>query len=100
MNHLFVDNITVIDFAYLDPARGLVGESWIPDVVLGGELDDQGTEFDISLVKLAIKRVIDERGDHRLVIPRGYAGLIWDEATPYAFIWNLLDGSRIHHRCP
>ena len=100
MNHLFVDNITVIDFAYLDPARGLVGESWITDVVLGGELDDQGMVFDFSLVKRTIKRVIDERVDHRLVIPRGYEGLNWDEETPDAFIWNLTDGSHIEHRSP
>jgi 6-pyruvoyl-tetrahydropterin synthase len=100
MNHLFVDNLTVIDFAYLDPVRGLVGESWIVDVVLGGELDDQGMVFDFSNVKRTIKRVIDERVDHRLVIPRGYTGLKWDENDPQAFSWVLRDGSTIAHRSP
>lgn len=100
MNHLFVDNLTVIDFAYLDPSRGLVGESWIVDVVLGGELDDQGMVFDFSNVKRTIKRVIDERVDHRLVVPRGYAGLSLDEDEPDTFTWNLSDGTHIVHQSP
>ncbi|HAZ87721.1 6-pyruvoyl tetrahydropterin synthase [Marinobacter sp. es.042] len=100
MNHLFVDNLTVIDFAYLDPTRGLVGESWIADVVLGGELDEQGMVFDFSNVKRTIKRVIDERVDHRLVIPRGYQGLSWSEEQPDTFTWALTDGSQIIHRSP
>ncbi|PCM45412.1 6-carboxytetrahydropterin synthase [Marinobacter sp. ANT_B65] len=100
MNHLFVDNLTVIDFAYLDPTRGLVGESWIADVVLGGELDDQGMVFDFSNVKRTIKRIIDERVDHRLVIPRGYEGLSWNQDTPDTFTWALTDGSHIVHRSP
>ncbi|MEQ9544962.1 MAG: 6-carboxytetrahydropterin synthase [Marinobacter sp.] len=100
MNHLFVDNLTVIDFAYLDPKRGLVGESWIADVVLGGELDEQGMVFDFSNVKRTIKRVIDERVDHRLVVPRGYEGLAWAEEEPDTFTWTLTDGSRIVHRSP
>lgn len=100
MNHLFVDNLTVIDFAYLDPTRGLVGESWIADVVLGGELDDQGMVFDFSNVKRTIKRVIDERVDHRLVIPRGYEGLHWNEDQPHTFRWDLTDGSHITHTSP
>lgn len=100
MNHLFVDNLTVIDFAYLDPTRGLVGESWIADVVLGGELDDQGMVFDFSNVKRTIKRIIDERVDHRLVIPRGYEGLSWNQDTPDTFTWVLTDGSHIEHRSP
>lgn len=100
MNHLFVDNLTVIDFAYLDPSRGLVGESWIVDVILGGELDEQGMVFDFSNVKRTIKRVIDERVDHRLVIPRGYHGLKLDKNSPRAFTWALADGNEITHCSP
>lgn len=100
MNHLFVDNLTVIDFAYLDASRGLVGESWIVDVVLGGELDDQGMVFDFSNVKRTIKRVIDERVDHRLVIPRAYSGLEWNEDEPDCLVWHLTDRTHILHRSP
>lgn len=100
MNHLFVDNLTVIDFAYLDETRGLVGESWIVDVVLGGELDEQGMVFDFSNVKRTIKRVIDERVDHRLVIPEDYQGLHRDEETADTFTWTLSDGRHIVHRAP
>lgn len=100
MNHLFVDNLTVIDFAYLDPDRGLVGESWIADVVLGGKLDDQGMVFDFSHVKRTIKRIIDERVDHRLLIPLNYKGLSRNQDTPDTFTWNLTDGSHIVHTSP
>jgi len=100
MNHLFVDNLTVIDFAYLDADRGLVGESWIVDVVLGGELDEQGMVFDFSNVKRTIKRVIDERVDHRLVVPEDYPGVSVDDAQPDTFTWTLRDGSFIIHRSP
>jgi 6-pyruvoyl-tetrahydropterin synthase len=100
MNHLFVDNLTVIDFAYLDRQRGLVGESWIVDVVLGGELDEQGMVFDFSNVKRTIKRVIDERVDHRLVIPARYQGLSQSQDTPGQFRWHLTDGTHIDHRSP
>lgn len=100
MNHLFVDNLTVIDFAYLDPTRGLVGESWIVDVVLGGNLDEQGMVFDFSNVKRTIKRIIDERVDHRLVVPRGYQGLAIDEDQQDTFTWALTDGSELVHKGP
>ncbi|WP_166265397.1 6-pyruvoyl trahydropterin synthase family protein [Marinobacter caseinilyticus] len=100
MNHLFVDNLTVIDFAYLDPSRGLVGESWIADVVLTGELDEQGMVFDFSSVKRTIKRIIDERVDHRLVIPEHYTGLHRDEDNPSHVTWTLKDNTRIRHHSP
>jgi 6-pyruvoyl-tetrahydropterin synthase len=100
MKHLFVDTLTVIDFAYLDPVRGLVGESWIADVVLGGNLDDQGMVFDFSNVKRTIKRVIDEQTDHCLVVPSQYSGLTRDENNPETFRWTLTNGNHIIHQSP
>lgn len=68
MNHLFVDNLTVIDFSYFHNQRGILGESWIVDIELGGELDDQGMVFDFGHVKKRIKQKIDEKVDHRFLI--------------------------------
>lgn len=68
MNQLFVKDLTVIDFSYFEQHRGIVGESWIVDIVLSGELDEQGMVFDFGHVKKVIKQLIDEEVDHRFVI--------------------------------
>lgn len=100
MNRLFVENLTVIDFAYLHPARGLVGESWIVDVELAGALDQQGMVFDFSSVKKTIKRVIDETIDHCLAYPIEAPNLTAREGDQGQLIWQLEDGSRIEHLSP
>lgn len=68
MQSLFVDNLTVIDFAYFHRERGIIGESLILDVELFGELNDEGMLFDFSYVKKRIKSCVDELVDHKLVV--------------------------------
>lgn len=68
--HLFVRELTVLDYAYFDPSCGPVGGSLDVDVTFVGDLDEEGVVFDFSHAKKAVKRVIDDLCDHRLVVPK------------------------------
>lgn len=75
MNRLFVEHLTVIDFSLFHPIRGVVGESWIVDVELLGDLNDEGMVFDFGHVKKLLKSAIDEGMDHTLAVPVQLQGL-------------------------
>lgn len=80
LSSLFVEQLTVIDCAYLDAVRGVVGESWIVDIELTGELDAQSMVLDFGEVKKRLKRALDNSADHTLLVPRRHAGLSLHEA--------------------
>lgn len=73
---LFVDELTIADFSYLHPKRGLLGESWLVDLELTGEADSQGFILDFGIVKKEVKRWIDTYVDHRLLVPVNHPNLI------------------------
>lgn len=66
---LFVDNLTNVDFSYLCPSRGLVGETWLAHIELIGELDHQGMVCDFGIVKKQLRQWLDDQLDHRLLVP-------------------------------
>lgn len=101
MPRLFVEQLTVIDFSYLDANRGLVGESWIVDLELGGALDEQGMVFDFGPVKKQVKAAIDEFVDHRLLIPSDSPGLQeLETGDRFRLRFTLNDGAEIVFSSP
>ena len=71
---LFVDNLTNVDFSYLCPVRGLLGETWLAHIELTGALDAQGMVCDFGIVKKHLRDWLDSELDHRLLIPTDYSG--------------------------
>lgn len=68
-SHLFVNAITNIDVSILCPRRAIIGQSWIVDFSISAPLDDQGMVWDFSKVKPAIKKALDNKLDHTLLVP-------------------------------
>ena len=66
---LFVEQLTVLDFARLDRERGLVGESWIVDLELCGALDAQSMVLDFGTVKRVAREAVEDYADHKLLAP-------------------------------
>jgi 6-pyruvoyl-tetrahydropterin synthase len=101
MTRLFVDRLTVIDFAYLDADRGIVGESWLVDVEIGGALDHQGMVVDFGRIKRQVKQTIDERFDHRLLVPVDAPGVrIETEGRRCTVRFTDRQGRRFDHGSP
>ncbi|WP_346839264.1 6-carboxytetrahydropterin synthase [Microbulbifer sp. SAOS-129_SWC] len=94
--HLFVDNLTNVDFSYLDHQRGLVGETWLANAVLDGALDDQGMVCDFGIVKKTLRNWLDDELDHRLLVPTASPHLrLQRDGDRVALRWQLADGGEI-----
>ena len=101
MQSLFVNNLTVIDFAYFHPERGIVGESLILDVELFGELNDEGMLFDFSFVKKRIKSCVDSLVDHKFLVARQLSGLTIEESPQQLHLtMKTSDGNSFEHVSP
>ena len=101
MQSLFVDNLTVIDFAYFHSQRGIVGESLILDVELFGELNNEGMLFDFSFVKKRIKSSVDALIDHKFLVAKQQPRLQLEE-SPKQLILKLTtdNGEQYCHVSP
>jgi 6-pyruvoyl-tetrahydropterin synthase len=101
MSALFVKHLTVLDFSYVHPARGILGESWIVDMELHGDLDQQGMVFDFGLVKRQVRDAVESLFDHKLVVPGALQGLQVDSANGVLDLrWQDAAGRQFRHLSP
>lgn len=101
MTTLFVNRLTVIDFSFLNPVDGLLGESWLVDIELDGSLDHQGMVLDFGEVKKQVKRCIDQEFDHRLLIPTGYSHCqVRQQQQDCEIDFRLASGETLTHKSP
>lgn len=99
---LFVDHLTNVDFSFLDAERGLLGETWLANVLLHGELDAQGMVCDFGTVKKQIRHWLDEELDHRLAVPvRSPHIRIQEDGDFLEIDWDFgNEGEHLHTRSP
>lgn len=98
---LFVDNLTNVDFSFLHPQRGLMGESWLVQLELDGSLNEQGMICDFGIVKKEVKNWFDRWVDHALVVPTGMPRLSHSSHEGYTEVeWLYPDGESFYCRSP
>lgn len=99
--NLFVRDLTVIDSSYICEQRGMVGESWILDVVMSGELNEMSMVLDFGRVKKQIKHLVDEFVDHRLLVPMQSSAVVLKASQQGYSTLDVLRGTNsMHLHCP
>ena len=99
--NLFVRDLTVIDSSFVCERRGIVGDSWILDVTMSGELNEMSMVLDFGRVKKQIKHLVDEQIDHRLLVPIKSDIIAYKNVQPgYATLDVLRGDKSIHLHCP
>ncbi|MAD46690.1 MAG: hypothetical protein CMI02_11380 [Oceanospirillaceae bacterium] len=98
---LFVDQLTNVDFSYLDTRRGLVGETWWASAILDGALDAQGMVCDFGIVKKTLRHWLDEQLDHRLLVPvRSPALTLTEDGERITLSWRYDSGEQLTMEAP
>lgn len=98
---LFVDNLTNVDFSFLDPERGLLGETWLASTELDGSLDAQGMVCDFGIVKKTLRQWLDSQLDHCLLVPRHSKHLKLIEEGEYIELqWSFGQQQQLSCRSP
>ncbi|MBR9911678.1 MAG: hypothetical protein GYB33_15135 [Gammaproteobacteria bacterium] len=97
---LFVDNLTNIDFSYLHPDRGLLGETWLASTELQGALDAQGMVCDFGIVKKTLRNWLDSTIDHCLLVPTRSPHLQWQVAGNQISLGWSFGQNRLHCTSP
>lgn len=96
---LFYKNVTVLDYAYLDDHKGVVGDALKVHVEFIGKTDEEGVVYDFSYAKKKVKEIIDRDCDHRLVVPTGLINTIDRDKTVFTYTYGLND-EKIDYQCP
>lgn len=97
---LFVNHLSNVDCSCLDPEFGLIGASWIVDIILEGELDHQGMIMDFGDVKKHIKDTIDNSIDHTLLIPTNCPNITVNKKDSSCDITYRFSKGKIEHSSP
>ncbi len=98
---LFIEQLTNVDFSYLDTRRGLVGETWWASAALNGALDDQGMVCDFGIVKKTLRNWLDDELDHRLLVPvQSQALSLKHSGDIIELRWQYENGDLLEMRAP
>ena len=101
MNTLFVEQLTTLDFSYLCPVEGLVGETWLVDLTLSGTLDAEGMLFDFGHIKTEVRNRLEAWIDHCLVAPTACDSLRMQQGQDVSDVTLVLDkGGQIQCQAP